>query len=365
VSDLLIRLGGLLSQLREFQRLWLPLAILAPILAIMAIVAPEFFQLTNILIVARQSSIVGVLAVGMTLVILTAGIDLSVGSILAVSGVVMALLLNDGMPLAVALPACIAVGAGIGALNGIGIARLGIQPFIMTLASMVTLQGIALQLANGQPQAFSASGSIFDFFGNGGIGQIPGPILIFLIMALGGWALLRYLPFGRFLYAIGGSKEAARLSGVRISRTLIGAYLLSGLCAGIAGAMTASQLSTGDPTVGGTTELDAIAAVVIGGTSLFGGVGGMGGTVVGALLLAVLANVLDLAGVSPFNQLVAKGLVIVIAVLLAARTTGRRLSDHRKATPATPAARSQTTVIVAEPQSSQEASNTTGSLQHK
>lgn len=316
---------------RGVGRYWMPLAILAVLLAVTAVLAPEFFQVRNLLNVARQASIVGVVAVGMTLVILTGGIDLSVGSILALSGVVMAMMLESGVPMAAALAAAVAVGAAVGVLNGMGVALLGIQPFIMTLAMLVIARGVALRVADGAPQSFTTDSFAVEFFGSGDVGPIPGPVIVFFVIALTGWAILRYLPFGRFLYAIGGSKEAARLSGVHTSRTLIGAYAASGMCAAVAGVMTASRLSVGDPTAGNLAELDAIAAVVIGGTSLLGGVGGMLGTIAGALLLGVLSNVLNLVGVSPFNQLIVKGLVIIVAVLLAGRASERRFRQRRSA----------------------------------
>jgi ribose transport system permease protein len=172
---------------------------------------------------------------------------------------------------------------------------------------------------------------VLDFLGSGGIGRVPGPLLVFAALAVAGGLVLRYLPFGRYVYAIGGSREAARLSGVRTSRNIIGAYAVSGACAGLAGIMTASRLSVGDPTAGNLAELDAIAAVVIGGTSLMGGVGGMPGTVAGALLLAVVSNLLNLTGVSPFDQQIVKGLVIVAAVLLAGQALRRRTSAARTA----------------------------------
>jgi ribose transport system permease protein len=303
---------------------WIPLAALLILAAVTGINWPEFFHTDNLLNVARQSSIVGVLAVGMTFVILTGGIDLSVGSILAVAAVVMAKLLDEGTPLLVTLVAVIALSAGIGVLNGMGVALLRIQPFIMTLATMVIGSGIALRITNGGPQEFFVESGLLEFLGSGGIGKIPGPLIVFLGLALIGWAVLRYLPFGRFLYAIGGSAEAARLSGVRTHINLIGAYAVSGACAGVAGVMTAARLNVGDPTAGNLSELDAIAAVVIGGTSLMGGVGGMPGTVAGALLLAVVANLMNLAGVSPFDQQIVKGLVILIAVLLAAYALKKR-----------------------------------------
>lgn len=303
---------------------WIPLAALVVLVAVTGVFWPEFFHTDNLLNVARQSSIVGVLAVGMTFVILTGGIDLSVGSILAIAAVVMATMLDEGTPVVVVLPVVIALAAGVGVINGIGVALFKIQPFIMTLATLVIGSGIALRITNGGPQEFFTESGVIDFLGSGGIGRIPGPLIVFLGLALIGWAVLRYVPFGRFLYAIGGSAEAARLSGVRTSINLIGAYAVSGACAGVAGVLTASRLSVGDPNAGGLSELDAIAAVVIGGTSLAGGVGGMPGTVAGALLLAVVANLMNLAGVSPFDQQIVKGLVILIAVLLAAYALKKR-----------------------------------------
>ncbi|MEA2333292.1 MAG: ribose transport system permease protein [Thermoleophilaceae bacterium] len=311
---------------------WMPLAILVLLVAITGLVSPEFFQVTNLLNVARQASIVGVIAVGMTFVILTGGIDLSVGSILAISAVVMAIMAEAGYPLIAILPTVIALATLVGVFNGCGVALFGIQPFIMTLATLVIGRGVALRITDGGPQEFFLPNGVVDFLGSGGIGRIPGPLIVFAVLALIGWAVLRHLSFGRFLYAIGGSQEAARLSGVRTKRNLIGAYAVSGACAGIAGIMTASRLSVGDPTAGNLAELDAIAAVVIGGTSLMGGVGGMPGTVAGALLLAVVANLLNLAGVSPFDQQIVKGVVILAAVLLA----GQALRSRSKAARRTP-----------------------------
>jgi ribose transport system permease protein len=225
------------------------------------------------------------------------------------------------------------VGVGVGILNGIGVAVLGIQPFIMTLATMVAIQGLSLRLTNGGPQQFSNAAEIFQVIGSGNVFGIPGPFLVFVIVAIVGILVLRYLSFGRYIYAIGGSLEAARLSGVRTKRTLVMAYAISGLCAGLAGVMTASRLGVGDPTAGSLANLDAITAVVIGGTSLMGGTGGAVGTVFGALLLAVLSNVMNLIGISPFDQQIVKGVVIVIAVLVAVQATRRRLSERKQSAP--------------------------------
>src|SRR3954454_20332403 len=309
----------------------LPLAILAALLVVTAIVAPEFFQVRNVLNVSRQASIVGVIAIGMPFVILTGGIDLSVGSILALTAVVTADLINAGLPVPIIIVAAIALGVAVGVVNGVGVAILKIQPFIMTLATMVLFRGLTLRITDGGPKSFETTSGLMDFLGSGKLGPFPGPLVVFAAIAVAGILVLRYFSFGRFLYAIGGSSEAARLSGVRTTRTLIAAYAVSGACAGVAGLMTAARLSVGDPLAGNLVELDAIAAVVIGGTSLMGGSGGAAGTVAGALLLAILSNVLNLVGVSPFDQQIVKGLVIIAAVLLAGRATKRRFAERRGA----------------------------------
>lgn len=305
---------------------WVVIALAAVLIVAVAIALPSFFQSSNLLNVGRQSAIVGVIAIGMTFVILTGGIDLSVGSILALSGVTMAMLVNDGWMIGSATLVALAAGLVVGVVNGIGVAVLKIQPFIMTLATMVAIAGLSLRVTDGGPQQFNNSDFIFQLLGSGGVLGIPGPFIIFVVVAIIGILVLRNLTFGRFLYAIGGSIEAARLSGVRTTRALVIAYAISGLTAALAGVMTASRIGTGDPTAGSLANLDAITAVVIGGTSLMGGVGGAVGTVFGAVLLAVLSNVMNLVGVSPFDQQIVKGAVIVVAVLLAANAMRRRLN---------------------------------------
>jgi ribose transport system permease protein len=308
---------------------WITIVLFIVVLLALAVFVPSFYQPANLLNVARQSSIVGVVAIGMTFVILTGGIDLSVGSILALSGVTMAMLINQGMIPGIAILIALLVGVATGILNGIVVAVLKIQPFIATLASMVAITGLALRVTNGGPQAFNNIGDVFNVLGSGNVFGLPGPFLVFLLVAVIGILVLRYLAFGRFLYAIGGSTEAARLTGVPTRRTLLIAYAVSGLTAALAGVMTASRLGVGAPTAGGLANLDAITAVVIGGTSLMGGIGGAVGTVFGALLLAVLSNLMNLIGISPFDQQIVKGAVIVLAVLLAMQATRRRISDRR------------------------------------
>ena len=321
--------GGSSWLVKGIRTNWITIVIFIVLLVALAIFVPAFYQPANLLNVARQSSIVGVVAIGMTFVILTGGIDLSVGSILALSGVAMAMLINQGMVPGVAILIALLVGVATGIVNGIVVAVLKIQPFIATLASMVAITGLALRLTNGGPQPFNNIGDVFNFLGSGNVFGLPGPFLVFLIVAVIGILVLRYLPFGRFLYAIGGSPEAARLTGVPTRRTLVMAYAVSGLTAALAGVMTASRLGVGAPTAGGLANLDAITAVVIGGTSLMGGTGGAAGTVFGALLLAVLSNLMNLIGISPFDQQIVKGVVIVLAVLLAMQATRKRISDRR------------------------------------
>lgn len=311
----------------------LPILIFVVVVAAVAVLVPSFFQPSNMLNVGRQSAIVGIIAVGMTFVILTGGIDLSVGSILALSGVTTAILINNGLIVPLAIVAGMLVGVVAGIINGIGVAVLKVQPFIMTLATMVAIQGLSLRLTDGGPKQFSNRDPFLNFIGSGSFLGIPGPFIMFLLIAATGILVLRYLAFGRYIYAIGGSIEAARLSGVRTTRTILLAYSISGLCAGLAGVMTAARLGVGDPTAGSLSNLDAITAVVIGGTSLMGGIGGAVGTVFGAILLAILSNVMNLLGISPFDQQIVKGAVIVIAVLVAAKATVRRFKERRTDSP--------------------------------
>ncbi|WP_424768173.1 ABC transporter permease [Paenibacillus sp. sgz302251] len=276
---------------------------------------PEFFNLQNMINVARQASITGIVAIGMTFVVLTSGIDLSVGSTLAIVGVSFAMLIQRGVPIWATILIVLIIGIVMGLINGVGSTFFGIQPFIMTLAVMAMGAGFALLLSNGTPQSFVLESNLLVFLGNGSFLGIPGPVWIFVIASIVAGTILKYLPFGRFVYGIGGSLEAARLSGVKTTRVLILVYVISGACAAIAGIITTSRLYVGHPTAGGFIMLDSIAAVVIGGTSLMGGRGSVAGTVAGVCLLAMVANLLNLIGVSPFNQQIAKGLIIIIAVL--------------------------------------------------
>lgn len=286
------------------------------VLVVTAVVSPMFFRINNLSNVALEASIVGVVAVGMTFVILSGGIDLSVGSVLAVTGVASAMLTQSGQPAIVAVLVGLLIGAALGLANGLGVTVLAIPPFVMTLAILVIGRGLALRISNGSPQAFTTDDPLWSFLGNGKIGPVPGPLVVFVTFALVAWVVLTYTPFGRQVYALGGNAEVARFSGVRVTRVRIGVYVISGITAAVAGAMTTAQLSVGAPTAGNLMELLAIAAVVIGGTSLLGGIGGIGGTVLGAFMLAILANLLNLLGVGPFDQQIARGAIIIIAVVV-------------------------------------------------
>jgi ribose transport system permease protein len=295
------------------------IVLFAVMLALTSFLAPVFFGPQNLINVARQASITGVVAVGMTFVVLTSGIDLSVGSILALVGVIFSVTINNDAGVGGAIAAALLVGGAVGVVNGLGVTFFGIQPFIMSLATMAISSGVALLISNGTPIHFTSDNDMIALLGNGSLGGAPGPVIVFVIVAIVATLSLRYLPFGRFVYGIGGGLEAARLSGVRTARILIIVYAISGLCAAMAGIITTSRLFVGHPTAGAPIMLDSIAAVVIGGTSLMGGKGSVIGTVAGVCLLAMVTNLLNLLGVSPFNQQIAKGAIIILAVLFTAQ----------------------------------------------
>ncbi len=275
-----------------------------------------FLQVDNVLNVLRQISIVGVLALGMTFVIITAGIDLSVGSMLSVVVVYTA---NTVQTNGVTAGVLMALGLGclFGLINGLGVAFGRIQPFVMTLGMLAFAKGIALIFTEGQPVAIT--NDAFLAFGNGRTLGVPNPAIVFLVLLAACMFVLRGTVFGRSVYAVGANEEAARLSGIPVLRIKCSVYVISGLMVGIAGILYASQLGVGTPVAGDGKELDAIAATVVGGTSLFGGIGTAGGTFLGAAILGVLSNILNLSGVSPYVQYLFRGGLIVAAVLLQRR----------------------------------------------
>jgi ribose transport system permease protein len=284
-----------------------------------AIISPHFLKTGNLINVARQIAIVGILGLGMTFVILTSGIDLSVGSIVGFVAVVSASLLQAGIPWPVAMLVGFLAGAVIGAINGFGITKGNLQPFIMTLGMLVIARGSTMTYSQGQPISIGDAAETFSWLGAGSFIGLPVPVWILLIVATASGVILTYTPFGRHIYAVGDNLEAARLSGINTTLIIFSVYVISGLMAALSALILVSRLTTGEPLQGTGFELDAIAIVVIGGTSLFGGEGGVRGTLIGAAIVAVLANLLNLVGVSPFSQQIVKGLIIIGSVLLERR----------------------------------------------
>lgn len=283
---------------------------------IAAVISPAFLNPFNVINVLRQIALFGIVSAGMTFVILTAGIDLSIGSIVAVTAVVSALLLQAGIPITIVIVAGLLVGVALGMINGVGITLGRIPPFIMTLGMMVMGRGLAMTIAEGHPIGFNNAAADFAWLGQGYLLSIPVPVWIFAAIAAAAFFVLRYTVFGRNIYAVGSNPEAARLSGINVSLTIFFVYVISGVLASLTALIFVSRLTVGEPTAGTGLELEAIAITVIGGTNLFGGEGSIIGTVVGAAIFAVLANLLNLAGVSPFTQQIVKGAIIVAAVLL-------------------------------------------------
>ncbi|MBV8707204.1 MAG: ABC transporter permease [Acidobacteriaceae bacterium] len=286
-----------------------------------------FLTPENLLNVLRQNSMLGLVALGMTFVILTGGIDLSVGSMVAVAGVIAANLSMYGLLLAtVAAVGCTAL---LGFANGLVIARARIPPFIVTLAMMIGARGIALACTGEQSVRVNRLSTQFTFLGRGHVGPVPVPILLLAAAFFLAWLSLAHTAFGRHVYALGDNQEAARLMGLNSGRVIMAVYTLSGALSGLAGVILASRLGTGQPVAGTAWELDAIAAVVVGGTLLTGGQGGAGSTLIGVLLLGVLFNVFNLEGtISSWWQWVLRGLFL-LAVVIVQSTLNRRESIHR------------------------------------
>jgi ribose/xylose/arabinose/galactoside ABC-type transport system permease subunit len=280
----------------------------------LTILSDRFLTVNNLLNVTRQISINAIISVGMTLVILTGGIDLSVGSIVALTGSITAGLLVGGQSIFLAILVGMLVGVTLGLCNGLLITRGRIPPFIATLGIMTAARGFTLVYTEGRP--ITGMGEGFRFLGGGYIGGIPVPVIIMIIIFIATYIMLKKTRLGRYIYAIGGNEEAARLSGINTKKILLSVYALGGLLAGFSGIIMASRLNSAQPTAGISFELDAIAAVVLGGTSLAGGVGTIGGTLIGAFIIGILDNGLNLLNVSSFYQQVAKGFVILLAVFL-------------------------------------------------
>lgn len=299
-----------------------PLIGLIILTVILAIVSPSFLRLDNIFNVLRQVSINALIAFGMTFIILTGGIDLSVGSMLALSSALTAGLLASGMDPILAILVGLLAGTAMGALNGFIITKGKVAPFIATLATMTIFRGLTLVYTDGRPiTGLAKESALVEMMGRGYVGWIPVPVIWMLACYFILYFILKKTTFGRRVYAIGGNEEASILSGIRADRVKLWVYSITGTLSALAGIILASRLNSAQPTAGTAYELDAIAAVVLGGTSLSGGRGWIFGTLVGALIIGVLNNGMNLMNVSSFYQQVVKGGVILLAVLLDRRKT--------------------------------------------
>ena len=306
--------GKILSAVITFFKKNIPLIGLLIIVVILIILEPRFISTYNIISVLRQGSINGLIAFGVTIVIISGGIDLSVGSTLAFSGMVAAQLISNGVPSPIAFLIALVTGAIIGSINGVLIAKGKLQPFIATLGAMMVFRGLTLYISNGVPVSRLGEGFI-GWIGRGYFMGIPIPaiilILVFIVFAI----FLTHTVFGKRIYAIGGNARAAKLSGINVERNIIYIYMISGLLAAFAGVILTSRLDSAVPTAGISYELNAIAAAVIGGTSLTGGRGKASGTLIGVLIIAVLINGLNLLGISAYLQQITTGLIIIFAVI--------------------------------------------------
>src|SRR5699024_2763146 len=281
---------------------------------ILSIVSPVFLTVDNFLNVGRQASLTALMAAGMTIVIISAGIDLSIGGLLALTSATVALLLQSGFSPFWAIVLTLLVGILGGGFNGFFASRTKIAPFIITLATMSIFRGITLLITGASPVIITNDS--FGKLGQGHIASIPIPIYIMIIFFLLTYILLKKTKFGRYVYAIGGNEESATLAGINVKNTKLIIYIIAGLFVAISGILYASRLQSGSPTIGEGIELDIITAVILGGTSFTGGRGGIGGTVIGVLILSFLDNGLNLLGVSAYFQDIVTGFVVLLAVVL-------------------------------------------------
>ncbi|WP_337090769.1 ribose ABC transporter permease [Proteus terrae] len=305
-----------------FSKAWLleqkSLIALLILIVVVSTLSPNFFTLNNIFNILQQTSVNAIMAVGMTLVILTSGIDLSVGSLLALTGAVAASMVGADVNALVAVVGALALGAAIGGVTGIIVAKGKVQAFIATLVMMLLLRGVTRVYTDGSPinTGFSDNADLFSWFGIGRPFGIPTPIWLMMIVFLSAWYLLHHTRLGRYIYALGGNESATRLSGISVDKIKIIVYALCGLLAALASIIEVARLSSAQPMAGNGYELDAIAAVVLGGTSLAGGKGRIIGTLIGALILGFLNNALNLLGISSNYQMIVKAVVILLAVLV-------------------------------------------------
>lgn len=287
---------------------------LVVLVIILSLISDRFFTVQNIINIVRQASINGVLALGMTMVVLTAGIDLSVGSLLGLTAMVQAMLLSFGVPPGLTLLLGILFGASLGFVNGFLVTRVKIPPFIATLGMMVLLRGVTLTISGGKP--VTGLPDSFRYFGTGTIGIIPLPIIIVLVLYVLGILLLRRTVVGERVYAIGDNSTAARYADIAVRRYVCLTYVISGIMCVVAGVMLIGRLNSAQPTIGQGYELDAIAALVIGGVSLSGGVGTLEGTFMGVIIISVIGNAMNILNIPSFYQQIFKGVIILLSLLL-------------------------------------------------
>ncbi|MCG3470323.1 ribose ABC transporter permease [Xenorhabdus bovienii] len=288
------------------------------LIVVVSFLSPNFFTLNNLFNILQQTSVNAIMAVGMTLVILTSGIDLSVGSLLALTGAVAASMVGTDVNALVAVVAALALGAAIGACTGVIVAKGKVQAFIATLVMMLLLRGVTRVYTDGSPinTGFSDNAELFGWFGIGRPLGVPTPVWIMLLVFAAAWYILHHTRLGRYIYALGGNESATRLSGINVDKIKIIVYSLCGLLAALGSIIEVARLSSAQPMAGSGYELDAIAAVVLGGTSLAGGKGRIVGTLIGALILGFLNNGLNLLGIYSNYQMIVKAVVILLAVLV-------------------------------------------------
>lgn len=303
------------TKMKENQNLGTILALII-LMVFVSILNPTFLQANNLMNLMRQLIINGFIALGMTFVILTGGIDLSVGSTLALTSAIFAGLLQNGMNTGLAILVAVGLGLVLGLINGILITKGKLAPFIVTLATMTIFRGLTLVYTDGRPIAGPKDNFAFKFLGKGQFFGIPFQVILFILAFLCLWIILNKTSLGRKIYAVGGNEKASYISGINIDKVKIWVYVISSLMAVLSGLVLTSRLNSAQPTAGAAYEMDAIAAVVLGGTSMTGGSGSLTGTLIGILILGVLNNGLNLLGVSSFYQQIVKGIVILIAVLI-------------------------------------------------
>ncbi|AEM79457.1 ABC transporter permease [Thermoanaerobacter wiegelii] len=287
---------------------------LLALIIVFSVTSPKFFEIGNFMNILLQSSIIAISSFGMTFALIIGGIDLSIGSTIALAGTIIAILIQKGMPLTIALLGTLIVGIICGAFNGTLIAKAHIPAFIVTVATMGIFRGITYLLTGGVP--ISIDNKAFLYIGNGSLGMIPFPVVILIILFIFMQILLGKTRFGRHAYVIGGNEEAARYAGIDVENVQMRIYMITSLMATVSGIILASRLYSAQPNAGSGYELDAIAAAVLGGTSLSGGYGTITGTFIGAMIMGVINNGMNLLNMSYFYQLIVKGIVILIAVFI-------------------------------------------------